>query len=248
MSEVVTVKSINGEGNPWQHGITYWPVTFDRNGQDFSCSWGKKGDPPQVDETVEGDFTQRNGEWKFKKASAPPQGTSSSGSQDYGRGSGGGKSPDTQASIVRQHSQEMGLRWASLQRFGEGSAGNFTLDDLADVIDWFETDANKAASGAGQSAAGAPSSASSPAPSQNGQAIHERITVLLEAGGVNDQAARTISDFALTEMTVEEQDAAIGMLENESRRMAAIKRLTERTEAKNGQPLPRPTADDSIPF
>jgi hypothetical protein len=118
---------------------------------------------------------------------------------------------------------------------------NLTFSELKAQVkaltDWFEADANQAAKGGGGEATTPQASHSSaPAPSQNGQQIHERIAVLLEAAGVNDQAARTISDFALTEMTAEEQDAAIGMLENESRRAAAVKRLTERTEAANGEP------------
>jgi len=44
---------------------------------------------------------------------------------------------DRQVSIVRQHSQEMAIRWLAIQP----KASAYTLDDLRGVIAWFEADA-----------------------------------------------------------------------------------------------------------
>lgn len=44
---------------------------------------------------------------------------------------------DQQVSIVRQHSQEMAIRWLARQPKPEA----YTLDDLREVIKWFESDA-----------------------------------------------------------------------------------------------------------
>jgi hypothetical protein len=152
VGEHVTVKSVNGEGNPWQHGITYWPVTFDRNGQDFECTWGKKGDPPAIGETVEGDFRQQNGEWKFSKASKPQGG----GSADYGGGGAskpGGREwkpeseldPEKVARITRAHSQNLAVELLNrVPSFAEAPKENKQRAITA-WADFFDADVQNAA-------------------------------------------------------------------------------------------------------
>jgi hypothetical protein len=174
--------------------------------------------------------------------------TTSGGAASYSRG---GKSPDQQRSIVRQHSQEMALRWIAIGGPPAVPDDEAAIKVLRYWTDFFEADANSAqaaSEGGGSDAQQEASRSSPPSSPQNGQQTHERLAVLLEAAGVNDVAARTIADHAMTEMSAEEQDAAVEMLENETRRGAAVKRLSERTVKATGQPLPRPTADDEIPF
>jgi hypothetical protein len=67
MSETVTVIEAKNP-NPWEHGITFYDMIFDRNGQRFGCSWGTKGGEPQPGEEVTGEFSQKpDGSWKFSK-------------------------------------------------------------------------------------------------------------------------------------------------------------------------------------
>jgi len=89
------------------------------------------GEDEKLYKDVYGTFTvgqEVNGEWK---------------TDDYGTkfevaratGGGFGKSPEQQASIVRQHSQEMALRYATLK-----GKTDITFKELQIVIDWFEAD------------------------------------------------------------------------------------------------------------
>lgn len=89
------------------------------------------GEDEKLYKDVYGTFTvgqEVEGEWK---------------TDDFGtkfevakKGFGGfGKSPEQQASIVRQHSQEMALRYSQLK-----GKTDITFKDLQIVIDWFEAD------------------------------------------------------------------------------------------------------------
>lgn len=57
---------------------------------------------------------------------------------------GGGKSPEEQARIMRQHSQEMALRYTAIQSQRGKLADDFKVSDLAAIIDWFDADAKAA--------------------------------------------------------------------------------------------------------
>ena len=61
-----------------------------------------------------------------------------------GRGGGGGvprgRSPADTAAIQRQHSQEMGLRWAAILAAAGRLDGGFGIEQLRSYIDWFEAD------------------------------------------------------------------------------------------------------------
>lgn len=260
MSEVVSVKSIDGEGNPWQHGITYYPVTFDRAGQDFSCSWGKKGDPPTVGEEVEGDFSQRNGEWKFSKASKPQGGSSSSaGSSNFKGGGGGGqyqKPPDPAAAARMGMSAAHGHALEAIKVEG----GEQTPQELKALIvawtDWFTERVNaagKAAKGGeltgGADAASAASAPDSPPVPQSSdtQGVHEKLYACLIARDVDGAAATAIADYFISEQDPAAQDAAIERLENPNMASACVARCRELTEAHLGGALPS-EIDEEIPF
>jgi hypothetical protein len=255
VSETTSVKSF-GEGRDWNSDdgkvkLTFYDCVFDRNGADFEANWGKQqgtGDPV-VGESIEGEFFQKDGKWRFRKASKPREGTSSGGGGNY-------KPRPPEEIAGARHAHNLLVASENLERLpADADTEALTnrmalLKFMADALDRQTAAVSQAATeGGGRDAQPEASRSSPPSSSQNnGQATHERLAVLLEAAGVNDVAARTISDHVLTAFTAEEQDAAIELLENETRRAAAVKRLSERTVKATGEPLPRPTADDQIPF
>jgi hypothetical protein len=240
VGETVSVKSFK-PGNDWTSedgkiALTFYECVFDRAGSEFTATWNKKqgtGDPP-IGEPIEGEFTEKKpGDWRFRKASKPQGG----GGEFKG---GGGKSPDQQASIVRQHSQEMSLR--ALEIF---TTAEWREDDLkAAIIKW--TDFFAADAEAAQAASGAETSP--PEPPAPSQATHQELHGLLEKAGMNSNASRVVTDYVITNMSAEEQDAALSMLANPDRATAAVKRLSEKAEAHYGSPLPSGDADSEIPF
>lgn len=55
---------------------------------------------------------------------------------------GGGKSPEQQKQIVRQHSQEMAVLWtATLSKEGKLKEDSLTPDGLKRLVSWFQQDA-----------------------------------------------------------------------------------------------------------
>ena len=237
MAEQVTVKSF-GAGNPWSSddgkiSLTFFETVFDRNGSDFTANWGKKEGEPTVGESLEGEFYQKDGKWRFRKASKPQGGGSGSGGSFNARPS---KSPDQQASIERQ----VALKVLAPRICKEG-----LTDDVRSLVQELERFIGEAAGGAG--GGGGLASPSTPAPSQT-PATHEEFHGLLEKAGVNSNAARVVTDYALTNMSAEEQDAALGMLADENRAKAAVKRLSEKAEAHYGSSLPGADRDEAVPF
>jgi hypothetical protein len=91
-------------------------------------------DGPSAGEVLEGyaPKTDKRGNVRLKKAEQ--------GGFSGGGGGGGGREPDPerQRSIVRQHSQEMALRYAAIR----ASEKTFALSEVAAIADFFERDAN----------------------------------------------------------------------------------------------------------
>jgi hypothetical protein len=85
---------------------------------------------PAVGSQIEGTLEQKPYGWKFKKASAGGFG-----------GGGRGRSPEETKAIVRQHSQEMALRYAAIRAQQGKLPEDFKLTDLATIINWFVKDA-----------------------------------------------------------------------------------------------------------
>jgi hypothetical protein len=151
VSEQVTVSSV-GEGKPWKDEITYWDVVFNRNGSDFACSWGKKGEGPVVGESVEGEFFEKNNEWRFRKASKPPSGsgeasTGSAGSSN--KGSAGTeymkpRLPEEVAEMRRSHAQEMAIRSLNAMGAFEGKSPATLHDQIRQWTDFYELDTQEA--------------------------------------------------------------------------------------------------------
>lgn len=107
--------------------------------------YATKNKPPVIGQTFDWDF--ENGEYgpRFRNPSQQ-QGSSGGGSQGGAqrRSGGAAMTPDREAKIVRQHSQEMALRWAAQfpADIGVGPDGRgASLDRLTAIIDWFDEDA-----------------------------------------------------------------------------------------------------------
>lgn len=252
VGETVSVKSFQ-PGNDWTSedgkiALTFYECVFDRAGREFTATWNKKqgtGDPP-IGEPIEGEFTEKKpGDWRFRKASKPQGG----GGEFKGGGGEFQKPPHPAAAARMGESAAHGHALEAIKlRMNEGESFN-SDGGLKQVIgewtDWFTARVDAA----GKTVSGAPDVApereQTASPSQ---ATHQELHGLLEKGGLNSNASRVVTDYAMTNMSAEEQDAALSMLANPDRASAAVKRLSEKAEAHYGSPLPPENPDDSIPF
>ena len=266
MSETYLIEAV-GEPREWtnDHGsFLAYPLTLE--GVAGPKEWSRKPSSrtPAVGERIVGDI---NGD-KIK--------VDLNATKELGGGSSGGggsrpasKSrewkpesaydPEKVARIGRAHAQEMALRMLAIDAVQTGREDfRFNTADVFKLADEFQADvdqaAAKAAQGggvtdAGNGSEGAPDTPGRhPVPAQDPD-YHQRLSTLLEAAGVNNAAARAITNYALENMTVEEQDAAVERLQNPNMVTAAVNRLRERTEGHLGEPLPSaPAEDDDIPF
>jgi hypothetical protein len=137
-----TIKAVTGN-KPWagQHGpmMSYYLTLVDGEGQETAnvdLAQKPTSPAPQPGQTLEGNIDQGSYGPKFKKAFT----------QSFG-GGGRGKSPEEQASIVRQHSQEMALRALEIAAtFGVVDPPQSTRDFFVLVektTEWFVKDARK---------------------------------------------------------------------------------------------------------
>lgn len=158
MSEQVKVKSVSG-GKPW-NDLVFYDMVFERNGEGFACSWGKKSEgAPQVGEELEGEFYKdKRNEWKFRKASKSP-GPSSGGKRDWQPESQ--RDPERSARILRQHSQGLAVQIALAgdlkalvnEAAGPGQGTVRLCKEFVDIIDLLDADVNKAGQAATQAQA-----------------------------------------------------------------------------------------------
>lgn len=246
MSEQVTVKTV-GEGRPWDHGITYWDVCFERNGADFHCTWGKKDGPPQVGEQAEGEFFQKNGEWRFRKASKPQGGGGSFESQ---AGSSGRSTTDRNLdqSIARQ----VALKVLSAEICSEGGLTP-ELRKHVEEIEAFILEAGQAANstqgpppasevGASPPPSAYPGSSSSPADE------HQWFAKLLEDAHVDATPAHELGRFIAEKFSLDQKTKAQRELGETTAQGDCVKRLTSAYEKSTGKLLPRSGDGDDIPF
>lgn len=108
----------------------------------LSLTQKKDSPPPTVGQTISGDIieetiTPKSGGEPFKKRKLKktPQGNFGGGG---GGGGGKGMTPEREAAIVRQHSQEMSLRFFAITGFPEGQSA---LECIKTQTDWFYDDA-----------------------------------------------------------------------------------------------------------
>lgn len=263
MSEQVTVKSV-GEGNPWQHGITYYDVLFERNGADFEASWGKKGDPPLPGESVTGEFSQKNGDWKFKKASADFSGGSTNSSPASSGGSKAGKEwkpesqfdPEKTARIGRAHAQHMSI----LALHAMGTFQSVSADQIGAKLkqwtDFFEQDVNEAGQAASQAQGGSPApqagasppvSASPGSDSRSAGDEHQWFCKLLELANLSPGSANTLATYIVEKFDGDQKARAERGLEDIGSQGETLARLKAAYEKSEGRPLPSDDPDDNLP-
>ena len=120
-----------------QHGVfKTLSLVLQEQGQaeTTTAEWYTKQDTPIPAEgsTLEGDITV-DPQWgpKFKKAAVG----------GFGGGGFRGRSPEENRRIVRQHSQDMALRYAQLRLDDGDLPPKFTLEKLKAAIDFFHKDA-----------------------------------------------------------------------------------------------------------
>lgn len=92
--------------------------------------------PPRVGETMDLELSAHprfDDKLKAKRAK-----------QFGGGGGGGGRSPEENARIMRQHSQEMALRYAAIKASLGSLTADFKPETLKPIIDWFDADAKAA--------------------------------------------------------------------------------------------------------
>lgn len=126
------VTEVAGAGEPFGQDKDWGPLIpwrFKVEGEAATITWNRKPGSagPSVGDVLDGTL-EDNGSYgkKFKKAAAG------------GFNRGGGMSPEQQKAIVRQHSQEMALRYAAIK------GADFKLDDdFRKVISWFQEDATR---------------------------------------------------------------------------------------------------------
>lgn len=128
-----TVTAFHGRGNPFGEDKEWGPLIprrMELEGVEGVVAWNRKpaDADPKVGETLEGELEQTQYGFKFKKSR-------------QGGGFGGGKSPEQQKSIVRQHSQEMALRYMAIQVARGVVPEGFDYSNLTPIIDWFVKDA-----------------------------------------------------------------------------------------------------------
>jgi hypothetical protein len=222
--------------------------------------WRRKaGNAPKVGESYAGTITSGEYGYRFKMDSSGGGGGRGGGGRDWKPESQ--FDPEKTARIGRSHAQGMALEYANqvgaLAGLDEGHLKGDPRTIVPDlfwrIVDQFQADVDQAAAKAAQGAGGvAGPAAPSPASVQDSdpQATSERLYSLLEGAGVNPAAAKIITDYALTQMSPQEQDAAIDRLQNPNLQVAAVSRLIDRTEEFHGEPLPEGSPDDGddIPF
>lgn len=272
-----TIESV-GDPREWssqKHGGRFFAYPLDLKDEEgvmhFGVEWSRKADTrsPQPGKRIVGAIeTGQHGD-KLKVdydatrelGSAPGGGGGSRPSSKSRRWKPESQfDPEKTARIGRAHAQGMAVRVLVANGLPAGAGNTATARAaIKDWTDWFEADVNNAAQKAAQGAVpavreGAPAGGASrtaPAQTPDIEDTHWRIESLLEESGINSAAARLMAGYATEHMSEAEQSAVIERLQNVNMRQAAIERLTERTEAHHGEPLPTSASgvgSDDIPF
>lgn len=249
-----TIKSV-GDPKPWSNdygSFLSYPVDLeDETGKKhLGVEWSRKAESqaPQVEDRIAG--TIEAGKFgdklkvDFEATKELKGGTGSSGGSGNGGGGfrGGGKSADVEASIHRQ----VALKILAPTINDEGLS-----DGVKATVREIETFIAASGAGAGVSPGANDGAANATPASPQNDGTHQRLTELLEAGGVNSAASTLITNWALSDgLTEAEQDAALAALLDDAKRPRAVERLQERYVQANGE-LPQAAALDDlsdIPF
>lgn len=175
------------------------------------------------------------------------------------------RDPERSARILRQHSQEMALRWIHETKLGgEG----MRLEELPEIVNWFDADVNKAGQEAAQGAGSLPAPARPPAPAEGSppaarvatvpEAVpqqgsgsnedHQTLCRMLEISGLRFYGASKLVDLILEDFTPSQLEAVKKQLGNFDTQADAFARLKKYYETKRGEPVPEEPPDDDIPF
>lgn len=253
MSEHVKVKEVSG-GKPW-NDLVYYDIVFDRNGSDFECSWGKKSEgAPEVGDELEGEFFEKkDGEWGFRLSKGKPGGSSPRPSGGSTSSASTGKSPDVQRQIIRQHSQEMALRFIAL---ADSPDHDGELSRVFLLADRFDADVlgQVASEGPGSGAAGDLSSpavrgesepASHPQPATN---EHEWFMKLLGDAGLQSDPAHKLATLIVEKFKPEQirkAEVGLGDIQTMAGTLAELEKVYRLTK---GEILVAEPSDDDTPF
>jgi hypothetical protein len=258
-----TVKRVADSPREWssKQGGTFLSYTVDLEGEggkvEAGVEWNRKPESraPEVGDRIAGTIEPGKFSERFKmdyeatKELSGGGSTGSSGGADYGRrGGGGGKSPDQQASIVRQHSQEMAIRvLAAIGSPPELDTGALKTN-LKDWTDFFAADAG-AAQAANRTGGSSSPQPSVPPQASDTQGVHELLTELFVKAGEAEPIATLLTGWVIETQAVEKQDKALAALREPESAAVVVKWAREGYEAKHG-PLPGVSTDidDGIPF
>lgn len=129
---VTAIESSKDKELPGKGTFTSWKLTVtDGTTETAGAELFQRKDsvPPTVGQVIDGTLEQSQFGWKVKKTAK--------------MGGGGGfrpRDPKETAAIQRQHSQEMAVRWTAIAQSRGLLPESFTIQNLKQVIDWFERD------------------------------------------------------------------------------------------------------------
>lgn len=288
MSKPYVVKAVAEQTREWsgKGGGTFLSYSVDFEDPvgiiQQSVEWSRKPEsrPPTAGEEVVGEIQEGRFGPKFKldfEATKELQGgTRQNASQPSSRPSGGSKGswqpeserdPERAARILRQHSQEMAIRFMSM--LGKVPQMGKAQEALTELIDWFDQDVHKAGQAASQGAGRAKEarSDSSPAPPDSPPArpepgdeeksmLKDIDMAILEVPGADLMAADAryqIGLYMLSELQEADRDRALNQLCNKGSmegQIATLDAMKKRTEKWTGHRLPQPVEDplDDVPF
>ncbi len=176
------------------------------------------------------------------------------------------RDPERAARILRQHSQEMALRFVAYAgTTGPADFETMWCDDfLKPIIDWFDQDvlqAGKRASEGTKTGSTPPPETASEPPSPSSPDVlpvtHQELTEALDTAGVTIPAQRdAIAGYMAAELPTERIVKAVGNLvlrpddgdpDPTAKQARTLKALKKATEEFTGKPLPQGDAFDSDP-
>jgi hypothetical protein len=257
--KVIAVRSGKTEPNP--HGGQFQRFYVDFEGSPDTYWRRKEGDAPGVGNSYYGTITVGDYGPRFKKEKLPEDfaGTSSGGSRNLGSKwqPESERDPERSARILRQHSQEMALRYLTVSGFSVDPENRSVAleQNVRPIIDWFDADVIQAAQKAGGSlphAEAGTASAATPPAAQEAQSNAEYLSKLLEQAGFPLIQIPPLQRYIETQLDGERRskvEAALG-----SSDLSVCARATElliaETEKWTGEKLPSPAEADSteVPF
>jgi hypothetical protein len=285
VSEVFTVKSVGTEPREWSaHGSTFLAYKVDLEDGSGKLAraveWNRKPESraPQEGEQIAGHLEEGKYSEKFKLdfEATKELNQGGTGSQSHETSTGATRSakgnwqpeserdPERAARILRQHSQEMALRYVALTGLDVDPENRQpALEQIVKpFIDWFDQDVIQT-SQAVSSAQGPPPAGNDGAPSQsaspgsNSSPAEERTDVemaLSEPPGGKFLAAKTrelLTSYMLSQLQPDDLLRACNQLTNgadQSQQEQTLRAMKQRTERWKGEPLPADTDADEIPF